>query len=547
MIRWLMFFLMFSSAALCQQVVEGTIVDDETSEPVPFASISIVGTSKGTSSNLNGQFSLSVTEPISLMITCVGYETYRIKSLAELKEIRLRPVATLLDAIVVSNRPIDAKRIIKKAFANIPKNYSVVPFMQNFFYRHYCKDDSVYGRLIEASVDIWKNRGYRSPQQFAGQNDEIRITQLRRSLDKTEIAQGHEPISVGNILETDLVGYQATLKSDHYSIYANVSNLKIDLDSYSFKFKGITLYDNHEVYQIDYTYKKDSVITPSGNYRIRTIASGSLFITTGNYAFVKTEELKTDGRNTIRTLAYYRKYADQYYPYHFILEGVNKAIDNSSHSTHIELMSVEIKTNAAEKFTGRIPGQDQLLNIPYDSVFWTSSTILKTTPLEDDIIRDLGGGASLMKQFTRYRQYELSTRNGGKDGEEKFNWFSKDSKGNRILYLIFWSGDFKSNLTEFELAKRLNKQYRDKITFVFISLDDDEKRWQQMVQQFNTSSDGIINYRIGSNSSLANTFKVNKIPTYILIAKNGDVFDLHAKHPSDLLLENDFKFLMEQH
>src|SRR5688572_28930958 len=172
---------MIGSTALCQKMVEGTIVDDESGDPIPFASIGIAGTSKGTSSNLNGQFSISVTEPISLIVTCIGYETQRVNSLEDLAMIRLRPMATQLDPIVVSNRPIDANRIIRKAFKSIPENYNVQPFLQKFFYRHYCKDDDAYGRLIEASVEVWKSKGYRSTQKSAGEKEEIRITQLRRS------------------------------------------------------------------------------------------------------------------------------------------------------------------------------------------------------------------------------------------------------------------------------------------------------------------------------------------------------------------------------
>ena len=193
-----------------------------------------------------------------------------------------------------------------------------------------------------------------------------------------------------------------------------------------------------------------------------------------------------------------------------------------------------------------MPGKDELLNIPYDSVFWTSNTILKTTPLEDDIISDLGGGASLNNQFYRYRQYELNVRDGGKNAEEKFNWFREDSKGTRILYLVFWSDDFQAYRSELELAKRLQQKYRNKVTVVFLSLNDDEKMWQQVVQKNNFSSDGIINYRLGSHSRITKSFKVHESPAFILLSRNGEVFDLNAKRPSDPLLQEDLKLLIEQ-
>jgi len=544
MAKWIVVFLILSTTASAQQVLEGKIVDDETGSPVPFASIGILGTARGTSSNLNGQFSISVVKPATLMITCVGYETLRIKSTADLIEIRLRPKVTQLDAIVVSNRPIDAHRIIRKAFSSISKNYDQQPFLQNFFYRHYCKDDDVYGRLIEASVDVWKGKGYKVSQQAIGQRDAIRVTQLRRSFDNTEMAQGHEPISVGNILETDMVGFQVKEVSDRFSFYTNVSCLKADLASYNFSFNGITYYDGLEVYKIGYTYKKDSVLMTDGKYKIRSEAHGSLFITTDSYAFIKHDQTRTSGKNTIHTMINYSKVNDHYYPYHFVLEGESIAADSGRHSFHIELMSVEIRNDESEKFEGAVPGREELLNIPYDSVFWKSSTILKTTPLEDDIIRDLGGGTSLEKQFYRYKQFEWSKRDGGQQAEEKFNWLLADSKGNRVVYLVFWSEQFRQYIVELELAKQLRKKYQREVLVVFLSVDNDQLRWQETVTKYNMFSDGIINYRIGRNSSIEKKLQVHEIPTFVLIDRAGEASN--AKRPSNPLLTPDIDALINK-
>ena len=60
-IQWIVFFLIASSSAFSQKTrIEGKVVDRETGKAVPFASVGIVGTSLGTSTNLNGEFSLVV-------------------------------------------------------------------------------------------------------------------------------------------------------------------------------------------------------------------------------------------------------------------------------------------------------------------------------------------------------------------------------------------------------------------------------------------------------------------------------------------------------
>ncbi len=545
MTRWLIFLLVVSTTAFSQQIIHGSVVDKETGSPVPFASVGIVGKSQGTSTNLDGQFSIAVSGAVMIKITCIGYVSVTINSSDNIHLIQLAPDITQLNEVIITNKVLNPRAIVRKAFSNISRNYSREDFLQKFFYRHYCKDDFAYGRLIEASVDILKHQGYRNLRKSAGDREEIRITQLRRSLDNTIMAQGHEPISVENILQADIAGFQTSEKSMHLGFYDEASNLKTDFENYIYTVEGITMYDGKEVYKINYTYKEDSILMTSG-YMPAPKATGSLFITTDSYAFLKTEDVKYFGPNIITTSAFYRKYGDKYYPYHFIRAGESNFPDNHNHSFHIELMSVEIQNHPKEKFEGRQPGKSELLKIPYDSVFWSTQTVLKTTPLEDKIIHDLGGGSSLNKQFYRYQQYEWSTSNGRKNGVEKFNWFKEDSKDRRILYLCFWGNNFQPYIKELEQIKKLNKTYRNKITFILLSVDSDEMRWEQIQKKYNLFSDGIINYRIDEKSELTRLYKIKETPTFILISKDGREVDPKAKHPLDAALEDDFKSLLEQ-
>jgi thiol-disulfide isomerase/thioredoxin len=543
---WLLLVVATYQTAFGQQLIEGRVVDKETGNPVPFASIGIVGTSKGTSSNLDGQFSLAVSGSFTLKVTCVGYQSMIVPSTEGIELIQLSPMATQLSEVVILSKTVNARRVVQKAFANIASNYDQQSFLQKFFYRHYCKDDAAYGRLIEAFVEVWKPRGYKPLRKAAGDREEIQVTQLRRSLDKTVAAQGHEPISVASVLQADIIGYQTAEKKAHLQFFEDVNNLRTDFENYIFSFDGITTYDGLEVYKINYRTRKDSLLTTSG-YIAAPEATGSLHITTDSYTIIRTEDVRHDGSNVINTSAYYRMYEGKYYPYHFIREGENYLADQSRHTFHIELISVETEHPSTQPFTGHKPGKEELSKIPYDSVFWNNNTILKTTPLEDEIIHDLGGGKSLNAQFLLYRQYEWSTMNGGAEGEVKFNWFKNDSKGKRILYLGFWKSDCDlACILELEQTKRLQKLYRNKIAVVMLSLEDEEARWQQLLSKYNLFADGVINYRIDPNSALVKSYKITSTPSFILISKDGDVFDFNAKRPNDPLLEEDLKFLLEQ-
>ena len=545
MLKWLLVFIGISSTALAQRVVEGKVVDKTTGAPIPFASIVVARTAAGTTANLEGEFSLLIPDTASIKVTCIGYETQQIRSFEKMKLVQLRSVALQLTAVYVYDKKVNPKRVVKQAFANLSKNYNQAPFLQKFFYRHYNKNDTVYEKLIEAAVDVWKYQGYRSTRRSAGENEELRITQLRRSLDIKGMVQGQTPISLDFILQADPVGYQTSVPSGQLHFVESASTLKSAFQNYTFTFDGITNYDGQEVYKILYTHNRDSILTTSGYKRSPEI-KGTLFITVDNYAIVKAEETRDDGINSVQSSTLYRKHNGKYYPYHFIRDGENRFFEGTVRTFHIELMSVEVRHGEYEHFTGHGMRREELLKIPYDSTFWNNTTILKATPLENEIINGLGGGLSLNKQFFLYKQYEQNVTDGRKNAAEKFNWLSDDSKGKRILYLCFWNNEFKNYLADLEYFKRLNLLYNNRITFVLISVADDETAWQQLLTKYNYFSDGIINYRVGASSEIASRFGVKKIPSFALIARDGSVFDIGAKRPSDPRLENDFKFLLAQ-
>lgn len=543
MIRWFLFLVFVSSAVLGQQKVEGVIQDKETGEPVPFASLIIMGTPHGTSSNLEGQFSLVVPDTFSVKITCIGYESLTVTSSEALLLVKLEPSTTQLAAIVFFHKEVNPGRIVRKAFSRIDENYDTESFLQKFFYRHYTRRDSLYERLVEASVDVWKHHGYKHQRAVAGEREEIRVTQLRRSLDIMGMVQGQKPLHLGFTLQSDFVGYQANPEQKHPGFFETASNLKADFDLYKFSFDRVTTYDGHEVYKIDYALKEDSVLTVSG-YKPLPQITGSLYITTKNFAFVKIDEVKFDHFVSVRTTAYYRKQGRKYYPYHFIREGQNFFIDHRYTSFHVEMISLDIRHGGPEKFTGREPDREALLKLPYDSMFWNTTSILKATPLEDDIVRHLGRGLTLNKQFFLYKQYEQNVTDGGNDGETKFNWLLNSSKGKRILYICFWDENFKLHLPDFEYIKQLNLKYKHHITFVLVSLLSDETQWKQLLTDYNMFSDGMINYRIDRNSDIVKRFNAKHPPAYVLIPAEGDA-DVNAKNPKNPLLAEEFGALIE--
>ncbi|MEQ1733549.1 MAG: DUF5686 family protein, partial [Bacteroidia bacterium] len=74
-------FLLFTSISYAQnKTITGKITDAQTNESVPFASLQLKGTTTGGVTSFEGTYSISSTMLTdSLVITCIGYETQKIK------------------------------------------------------------------------------------------------------------------------------------------------------------------------------------------------------------------------------------------------------------------------------------------------------------------------------------------------------------------------------------------------------------------------------------------------------------------------------------
>lgn len=513
--------LIFSLTGYAQMRITGKIIDRDSRQPVPFASIGIVGTAQGTSSNIDGEFSLVIPEKASIKVSCVGYASLIISNPEQMKLIELTPYSIELQEIVVTSKSVNPQMVVRRALASIRKNYPQESFLQRFFYRHYCKDDDRYGRLIEAFVDVWKHNGYRSFRKTGGDREEIRVTHLRRSLDNTALAVGHAPISITNILQADVAAYQTNQSGQIRNFYTEASTLRMDFERFQFSYGGITRYDDHQVYVIAYQSLPDSILTTQG-YVPTASVHGTLYITTDDFAFVKCEELREEGGSRFKSVVIYQQHHQNYYPGHLIRESELLLSDSSRHFVHIEMISTDISHDPKKQFVGREPDKNELLNVPYDSVFWNNASILKATPLEEDIIRDLGGGTSLNQQFFRYIHYQWSISNGYEDAEEKLKWLLSDIRGRKQVLIALFPPNIEKYLLEVEKIKQLHKQHRNDTQFIVILAEPDLNVWKQQVARFVLFADGMVNYKLTSSSGILKEWNIKSFPSFIRLDTAGE-------------------------
>ncbi|MFB6247220.1 MAG: TonB-dependent receptor domain-containing protein [Salinibacter sp.] len=135
-------------------VVEGEVLDAETGDPLSGANVKVVGTQRGTTTNADGRFTLSVAPGrLTVRVSFVGYAAVQREVAVEAGEtatvtVRLQPGTTLDNVVVVGSRgqsrsslrsavPVDALQVSELA-AESPQtdlnqllNYTVPSFQVN--------------------------------------------------------------------------------------------------------------------------------------------------------------------------------------------------------------------------------------------------------------------------------------------------------------------------------------------------------------------------------------------------------------------------------
>jgi outer membrane receptor for ferrienterochelin and colicin len=113
----ILFMLLWFSQSLLAQTgsVKGTLTDDISNEPIPFANIIIKGTTKGTTTDFDGKFLIDGIEPgfIELQISVLGYKP---KTSSQLQiignrtanlDVKLEKTSTDLKEVVVESSPFN--------------------------------------------------------------------------------------------------------------------------------------------------------------------------------------------------------------------------------------------------------------------------------------------------------------------------------------------------------------------------------------------------------------------------------------------------------
>jgi hypothetical protein len=255
--------------------ISGKIVDNETGEPLPYATIGIMNKGHATVTNFNGEFGLNIPPYCindSLSVSYLGYINRFIpvkQALGNSFTIKMiREYIPIPEIIIKIQSP---QEIFRKSLAAIPKNYGNSPASLTGFYREAVikrNDLQVYS---EAVLQIFKSA-------YSGSflSDQIKVIKSRKI----------ENTGLKDTLTLRLkAGLRSCLLLDGVKNTFDFLN-PVNYQSYNFMLTDIVTVDKESAYVIEFI-QKETVNVP--------LFKGSIYINIEDFSIIMAEfELNPD-------------------------------------------------------------------------------------------------------------------------------------------------------------------------------------------------------------------------------------------------------------
>lgn len=393
-----LFFIFITVGIYAQQItVSGKVIDRETKEPLPYASVGINGKPIGLISNEQGEFDFHIPADLRndiLAVNMLGYQIYEapVWSLLSTERvvIEMQAASVLLKEVIVTDS-LRGGEIMKLALSKIEENYPAEPFQMDGFYRDVKKMGGTYISLLEAAVKIYDD-DYRAPRNKFKLRERVALLEVRRSLGYS--SKFTTFFDKDNLLEDLLLNNNVRYRQfpDEDAFF---NSLDLEPDSY---------YNGREVY----------VISSSQDYSLRVYVDKKTYgIVHLEYTNDHQEKLERKSGLESRFVKIKRiidfKFFEEklFLNYLSVISQVNWYDDDTGElKFETELFRQLLINHIYPKAKNRISfGQKmrsyglQYQDLPYNKKFWDNYNVIKESPLDTKIIQDLERELPLEKQF----------------------------------------------------------------------------------------------------------------------------------------------------
>ena len=376
-----------SFAALEAQdlVISGTILDEESNEPIPYCNIIIKESFQGTFSNEEGEFILKLDSlPSNIIISNINYQRKEV-SLNEVGniEVRLEPASNILAEVEVQAERFDeyALDLVKKAFVKT-RRFGNRYHYGKAFYRQKSSNADQYVELMEIFYDVRFTRNKLEDWQvqegrYAEKKDQLlnrNFTLLSRLfpvlqpetddvlLPVHEEAETFYDFFLEDVIRVDdrKVGVISCMPKEFVVKPAMQGKLYIDIDDHDvLKVIGEIKHDRFSVIKL--TEKE-------GQWK--------------NYILKYEITYKTDSIGDL-LLDYVQ--VDQDFDY-YVAEEFKYPVATSSFLSFYEYYQPKKTKKLGGGIALRMHDREILDRVGYEPKFWENNPVVKRTPIEEEVI-----------------------------------------------------------------------------------------------------------------------------------------------------------------
>jgi hypothetical protein len=383
----------------------GVIIDEESSEPLPFATIGLKNKGKGTVTNFNGEFGLNISKEYysdTLSVSYLGYigrEIPVMNTLGNNMTISMKREFISIPEIIIRNQiPQD---IISRARRAIPENYGTTPALMTAFYREGVLKKTEVQTYSEAILQIYKSA-------YSGTlfGDQIKVYKSRKieNIDRSDTLAIRLKAGLSTCLDLDGV--------------KNLFDFISSASDYTYRLTDIVTYNDEAAYAIEFQQKENiDMALFKGTIYINTVDYGILYaefeinpelIHKMKDSFISTA---SRGFNTwpvsVKYTVGYRKLNERYYLNHvrgdlIFASKQNKKLFSTQFKVFFELAVTETNLTNVARFE-----RDELAPVHsvfsktinnYDPQFWGNQDFLRP---EDNLLQSLKNMNVRLQEFSK--------------------------------------------------------------------------------------------------------------------------------------------------
>jgi hypothetical protein len=364
------------------QQLAGKVVDATTGQPVPYASIGVLGTTRGTTSNAEGEFELrGVALPGRLVVSELGHRRDTLAVTAALAsqplQVRLQPASVMLPDVQVGSY---AAELMAQAYRELRRTNAQKTYCQAF-YRQTTRLDN---EVTEVQEMVWHAKT--SNARIEG----TALAQARFAKKKALLAFKDFSTFPRRVTLFDPEA-DSTIDKDIISLHTT--------DTYRLSVLGVTQDGPTRLIEIGFVNKDPAGRVPSGSVVINDVthqilrlrlATTVLNIVTNTPAFKLKNQL-TKLEWIFRPRPGQAAVLEQLrVSYEGTVDRLLKGDIPLTASTFIYFYAEQTTPPAGVTYAQPQPGLSDLATIKkttYDPGFWQANSVVKRTPLEDEAMR----------------------------------------------------------------------------------------------------------------------------------------------------------------